>query len=90
MAFQALDLIIALTAFRLERESPRVLWALPLTQFCYRQLMYAVVIQSIATAVAGTRLRWHRMDRYGTFTSSGSAGRTAQASTRSVAREAST
>ena len=90
LAFQALDLVIALTAFRLERESPRVLWALPLTQFCYRQLMYAVVIQSIATAVAGTRLRWHRMDRYGTFASSGTAGRTAQASTRSVAREAST
>jgi len=67
LSFQALDLVIALYAFRLDGESPRVLWALPLTQLCYRQLMYAVVIQSLATAVSGIRLRWQRMDRYGTF-----------------------
>jgi cellulose synthase/poly-beta-1,6-N-acetylglucosamine synthase-like glycosyltransferase len=69
LSFQALDLVIALYAFRLDGESPRVLWALPLTQLCYRQLMYAVVIQSLATAVSGIRLRWQRMDRYGTFAS---------------------
>lgn len=67
LSFQALDLVIALYAFRLDGESPRVLWALPLTQLCYRQLMYAVVIQSLATALSGIRLRWQRMDRYGTF-----------------------
>ena len=66
-AFQLLDLVLALVAFRLDDESPRVLWVLPFTQFCYRQLLYLVVIQSLATAVAGTRLRWHRMERYGTF-----------------------
>ena len=69
LGFQTLDLLVALYAFRLDGESPRVLWALPVTQFCYRQMMYAVVFQSVATAVAGIRLRWHRMDRYGTFAS---------------------
>lgn len=68
-AFQVLDLVLAFAAFRLDDESPRVLWTLPFTQFCYRQLLYLVVIQSLATAVAGTRLRWQRMERYGTFAS---------------------
>jgi peptidoglycan/xylan/chitin deacetylase (PgdA/CDA1 family)/GT2 family glycosyltransferase len=67
LGFQALDLFIAQYAFRLDGERLGALWALPLTQLCYRQLMYSVVIQSLATAVAGVRLRWQRMDRYGTF-----------------------
>ena len=67
LSFQALDLFIAQYAFRLDGERLSVLWALPLTQICYRQMMYAVVIQSLATAVAGIRLKWQRMDRYGTF-----------------------
>ena len=67
LSFQVLDMIVALYAFRLDGESPRVLWALPLTQLCYRQMMCAVVIQSLATALSGMRLRWQRMDRYGTF-----------------------
>ncbi|HBX80013.1 MAG: glycosyltransferase [Propionibacteriaceae bacterium] len=66
-AFQLVDLAVALYAFRLDKESPRPLWALPLTQFCYRQLLYLVVIQSVATAVAGVRLGWQRVERYGTF-----------------------
>lgn len=67
LSFQALDLFIAQYAFRLDHERLTVLWALPLTQICYRQMMYSVVIQSLATAVAGIRLNWQRMDRYGTF-----------------------
>lgn len=65
--FQLLDLLVARYAFALDAESPRPLWALPVTQFCYRQLMYAVVIQSLATALTGVRLPWQRIDRYGTF-----------------------
>jgi hypothetical protein len=30
--------------------------------------MYLVVIQSVATALAGSRLRWQRMERYGSLT----------------------
>ena len=54
-------------AFRLDGESPRSLWSLPLQQFVYRQLMYLVVVQSSFTAVTGYRLRWQRMERYGSL-----------------------
>src|SRR5207249_2162518 len=43
----------------------RPLWALPLQQFAYRQLMYLVLIRSAVTALAGTRLRWHKLHRSG-------------------------
>ncbi|MBO3752214.1 glycosyltransferase [Streptosporangiaceae bacterium NEAU-GS5] len=54
-------------ALRLDREKVSALWVLPLQQFVYRQLMYLVVIQSVATAVLGARLRWHTIRREGTF-----------------------
>ena len=41
------------------------LWSLPLQQIVYRQLMYLVVIQSVASALYGIRLRWHVMRRTG-------------------------
>jgi hypothetical protein len=31
----------------------------------YRQLMYLVVVQSLVTALLGSRLRWHRPVRSG-------------------------
>lgn len=67
LAFLALQLIMAAYAFRLDRESLRPLWTLPLQQLVYRQLMYLVVIQSVFTAFAGVHLRWHRMERYGSL-----------------------
>ncbi|GII56943.1 bi-functional transferase/deacetylase [Planotetraspora thailandica] len=54
-------------ALRLDNEPVSGLWVLPLQQFVYRQLMYLVVIQSVATAVLGVRLRWHTVRREGTF-----------------------
>jgi len=68
LAFLALQLGMAVYAFRMDGESLKPLWTLPLQQVVYRQMMYLVVIQSLFTAVAGTRLRWHRMQRYGTLT----------------------
>ncbi|MGY5044479.1 bifunctional polysaccharide deacetylase/glycosyltransferase family 2 protein [Streptomyces sp. 900105755] len=67
LAFLLLQLLMGLYAFRLDGERPGPLWSLPLQQFVYRQLMYLVVIQSVFTAVAGSRLRWQRMERYGTL-----------------------
>ncbi|MFI7642144.1 bifunctional polysaccharide deacetylase/glycosyltransferase family 2 protein [Nonomuraea sp. NPDC049400] len=58
-------------ALRLDGERASALWVLPLQQFVYRQLMYLVVIQSLATAVLGVRLRWHTVRREGTFSDSG-------------------
>ncbi|MGP4023137.1 bifunctional polysaccharide deacetylase/glycosyltransferase family 2 protein [Actinomadura sp. 3N407] len=54
-------------ALRLDGERIRPLWALPLQQFVYRQLMYLVVVQSVVTALLGARLGWHTVRRTGTF-----------------------
>ncbi|MEU6589745.1 bifunctional polysaccharide deacetylase/glycosyltransferase family 2 protein [Streptomyces sp. NPDC046881] len=67
LAFLLLQLLMGLYAFRLDGERPGPLWSLPLQQFVYRQLMYLVVIQSVFTAVSGARLRWQRMERYGSL-----------------------
>ena len=64
-AFTALQLGLGWYAFRLDRESPRVLWSMPLQQFVYRQLMYLVVIESILSAIRGTHLHWHPSPRRG-------------------------
>jgi cellulose synthase/poly-beta-1,6-N-acetylglucosamine synthase-like glycosyltransferase/peptidoglycan/xylan/chitin deacetylase (PgdA/CDA1 family) len=67
LGFLALQAAISIYAFRLDRERMWPLWSLALQQFVYRQLMYLVVIQSVWTALAGTRLRWQRVERYGTL-----------------------
>ncbi|MFI1814762.1 bifunctional polysaccharide deacetylase/glycosyltransferase family 2 protein [Streptomyces sp. NPDC020422] len=66
-AFLLLQVLMGLYAFLLDGERPGPLWSLPLQQFVYRQLMYLVVIQSVFTAIAGSRLRWQRMERYGSL-----------------------
>jgi cellulose synthase/poly-beta-1,6-N-acetylglucosamine synthase-like glycosyltransferase/peptidoglycan/xylan/chitin deacetylase (PgdA/CDA1 family) len=65
IAFSGLQLMLGWYAFRLDRESPWVLWAMPIQQFVYRQLMYLVVIESILSAIRGTRLRWRPIARSG-------------------------
>jgi len=64
-AFVAAQLLTAAYAFRLDGESLRPLWALPLQQLVYRQLMYLVVVQSVFTAVYGVRLPWVKLRRTG-------------------------
>jgi cellulose synthase/poly-beta-1,6-N-acetylglucosamine synthase-like glycosyltransferase/peptidoglycan/xylan/chitin deacetylase (PgdA/CDA1 family) len=65
IAFNLLQLGLGWYAFRLDGESPRPLWAMPLQQFVYRQLMYLVVIESVISAALGTRLRWQHLERTG-------------------------
>ena len=65
VAFNLVQLAQGWYAFRLDGESPRPLWAVPLQQFVYRQLMYLVVIESIISALRGTRLRWQHAERTG-------------------------
>ena len=60
-------------ALRLDREKVQPLWALPLQQFVYRQLMYLVVIQSLVTVITGNRLAWQTIRRTGTFSDPNSA-----------------
>jgi hypothetical protein len=65
VAFNALQLALGWYAFRLDGESPRPLWSVPLQQFVYRQLMYMVVLESLISAVRGVRLRWQHLERTG-------------------------
>jgi cellulose synthase/poly-beta-1,6-N-acetylglucosamine synthase-like glycosyltransferase/peptidoglycan/xylan/chitin deacetylase (PgdA/CDA1 family) len=65
VGFNALMLGLGAYAFRLDREPLRPLWAMPLQQFVYRQLMYLVVIQSVISAARGVRLRWQHVERTG-------------------------
>ena len=66
LAFLAVQMLTAAYALRLDHEPLRALWALPIQLFVFRQLLYLVVIQSVVTALLGTRLRWHRIRRAGT------------------------
>ncbi|MFC4908563.1 glycosyltransferase [Actinomadura gamaensis] len=58
-------------ALWLDGEKLRPLWTMPLQQVVYRQLLYLVVVQSVVTALLGTRLRWHTIRRTGTFGDAG-------------------
>lgn len=65
VGFVSAQLLTAAYAFRLDGESLRPLWSLPLQQVVYRQLMYLVVIQSVVTAVSGVLLPWVKLRRTG-------------------------
>ena len=60
-----LQCIVAIVAFRLDRESMRPLWSLPLQQLMYRQLLYLALLKSVVTALAGVALRWQKLARTG-------------------------
>jgi len=65
LAFTAVQVLLGVVAFRLDGERLTPLWVVPLQQVFYRQLMYLVVVQSVASAGAGSRLRWHKLRRLG-------------------------
>jgi cellulose synthase/poly-beta-1,6-N-acetylglucosamine synthase-like glycosyltransferase/peptidoglycan/xylan/chitin deacetylase (PgdA/CDA1 family) len=67
LGYLGLQVFIAAFALRLDGERLTPLWTLPLQQIVYRQLMYLVVIQSVVTAVLRVPLRWHTIQRQGTF-----------------------
>jgi cellulose synthase/poly-beta-1,6-N-acetylglucosamine synthase-like glycosyltransferase/peptidoglycan/xylan/chitin deacetylase (PgdA/CDA1 family) len=73
--FLGLNMLTAAYALRLDGERYGPLWALPVQQVVYRQLMYLVVFQSTVTALMGIRLRWHRMTRTGSAAQVGPAVR---------------
>jgi cellulose synthase/poly-beta-1,6-N-acetylglucosamine synthase-like glycosyltransferase len=71
LAFNALQFVLAWFAFGFDGESRRVLWALPLQQLVYRQLMYVVVIEALISALLGARLQWRGAPRRGTVAAPG-------------------
>jgi peptidoglycan-N-acetylglucosamine deacetylase len=65
--FLAVDWSAACFAFALERrEQWRLLWWLFLQRFCYRQVMYYVMLKSVATAIRGAVVGWGKMERKAT------------------------
>jgi peptidoglycan-N-acetylglucosamine deacetylase len=65
--FLAVDWCSACFAFVLERkERWRLLWWLFLQRFCYRQVMYYVMVKSVATAVRGALVGWGKLERKAT------------------------
>jgi hypothetical protein len=64
--FFVMELIGSLVAYKLDREDPRPLIWLFWQRFLYRQLMYAVVLKSLKTALSGMRTGWGKLERKGT------------------------
>jgi cellulose synthase/poly-beta-1,6-N-acetylglucosamine synthase-like glycosyltransferase/peptidoglycan/xylan/chitin deacetylase (PgdA/CDA1 family) len=67
LAMLFVQTLTAILAFRLDRESLRPLWTLPLQQVVYRQVMYAVLLASALAALTGRRLGWQKIRRTGDF-----------------------
>ncbi len=65
--FLAVDWCAAAFAFILERtERWRLLWWLFLQRFCYRQVMYYVMVKSVTTALHGAVVGWGKLERKAT------------------------
>jgi len=64
--FFVVELVGALVAFKLDGEKPKVLLWLFWQRFLYRQLMYAVLLKSLKTALSGIRAGWGKLERKGT------------------------
>jgi len=64
--FFVIELVGSLVAFKLDREDPKMLVWLFWQRFLYRQLMYAVLLKSIKTAISGIRAGWGKLERKGT------------------------
>lgn len=65
--FLAVDWCAAGFAFVLERkERWRLLWWLFLQRFCYRQVMYYVMVKSVKTAIRGALVGWGKLERKAT------------------------
>lgn len=65
--FLAVDWLAAAFAFLLERkESWSLLWWLFLQRFCYRQVMYYVMVKSVYAALKGAVVGWGKLERKAT------------------------
>ncbi len=67
VVFVVVDLAAAVFGFLMEKkEKWSLLWWLMLQRFGYRQIMYYVVVRSIATALRGVFVGWGKLERAGT------------------------
>jgi cellulose synthase/poly-beta-1,6-N-acetylglucosamine synthase-like glycosyltransferase/spore germination protein YaaH/peptidoglycan/xylan/chitin deacetylase (PgdA/CDA1 family) len=64
--FFIIEIIGSAIAFKLDHENPKPLVWLLWQRFLYRQLMYAVLLKSLKTALSGIRAGWGKLERKGT------------------------
>ncbi len=64
--FFVVELVGSAVAFKLDGEDGRVLVWLFWQRFLYRQVMYAVLLKSLKTAMSGIRTGWGKLERKGT------------------------
>ena len=64
-ATTAIEMAVAWLAFRMEGEPAWPVLALPLQRFCYRQLMYWVVVRALVRALRGQIMGWGKLVRTG-------------------------
>jgi cellulose synthase/poly-beta-1,6-N-acetylglucosamine synthase-like glycosyltransferase len=68
--FLAVDWLAAAFAFVLEKDEQwSLLWWLFLQRFCYRQVMYYVMVKSVLRAVQGAVVGWGKLERKATVES---------------------
>jgi cellulose synthase/poly-beta-1,6-N-acetylglucosamine synthase-like glycosyltransferase len=67
-AYNALWLALTAYALRLDGESPRALWELPIQQFAHRQMTCLVVARSLISALRCSDVAWQRTERVGDVT----------------------
>jgi poly-beta-1,6 N-acetyl-D-glucosamine synthase len=65
ITFLTVDLLTTLYAFRLEKESMKVLVHIFLQRIIYRLIMSYIVIKSILSAIKGARVVWNKLIRIG-------------------------
>jgi poly-beta-1,6 N-acetyl-D-glucosamine synthase len=70
VGFMLVQTAVGIYALRLDHERTRAAWWFPLQQIVYRQLMYLVVLQSLATALSGARTNWNKLRRTGALSKS--------------------
>jgi peptidoglycan-N-acetylglucosamine deacetylase len=63
--FTVLELLIAALAIRLDGERLSLLWVVPFQQVIYRQMIYAVIVRAVFTALHGGRVGWGKLARTG-------------------------
>lgn len=69
LLFVLTEVVSALIALFMEPdEDRRLAWLVPLQRFAYRQVMYAVVLRSIAAAARGRLVGWGSLERKATVT----------------------
>lgn len=59
------DALVAIIAFRLEKQPMGKLWLLIAQRFIYRQIMYYIVVKAVVTAAKGSMMSWGIIKRTG-------------------------